>query len=236
MKEAIERNYGRAARRVMATVNPIKKVIIKTYCTVHKYINITALEIMRDEGYKKEYSFFIKYTDQINSGVMWADQDFKSTNHFYHYAEEKGLYGFSNALMECKRYYKTAVNYASADNMSLAMFYLGAACHLVQDSTVPQHVNNRLLKSHRKFEMWIRNKLHEGYSFERADNVIRYKSVDEYIKKNALMANRTYIDHADILDKEKRYSVIANAIIVEAEKTTAGLMLDFYYEMIKNEG
>lgn len=229
----IERNYGRAARRVMATVNPIKKVIIKTHCAVHKYINLRALEIIKLEGYEMEYAFFSNYVNELNEGVIWADQDFKSTNHFYHFSEEKGLYGFSNALLECKKYYKMAVNYYSAGDIRLSMFYFGAACHLVQDSTVPQHVNNRLLNNHRKFELWIRNKLSKGYIFDRATESNRYNSIDQYIKNNAIMANYTYVNYANIFDQEKRYNMIANAIIVQAEKTTAGLMLDFYNELIR---
>lgn len=216
----------------MATVNPIKKIIIKTHCNVHKYINIRAIEIINQKGCEEKHNFFIKHINELNNGVTWADQDFKSTNHFYHFAEEKGLYGFSNALLECKKYYNMAVNYAAAGDICSAVFYFGAACHLVQDSTVPQHVNNKLLKNHRKFELWIRNKLAEGYVFDKAAEIKRYPEIDEYIKKNAVMANNIYLNYCNILDVEKRYSKIANAIIVEAEKTTAGLMLDFYSELI----
>ena len=62
--------------------------------------------------------------------------------------------GFSNALEECKKYYNTTLNYTKAGDFNEALFYFGAACHLIQDATVPQHVNNKLLKSHRKFELW----------------------------------------------------------------------------------
>lgn len=231
MGKVIEKQYGRAVRRVMTTVNPIKKIIIKTKCTVHKYINIRAMEIIRREGYEEQYRFFLKYVNELNNGVMWADQDFKSTNHFYHYSEEKGLYGFSNALEECKKYHNAGLNYAKAGDLSEAVFYFGAACHLIQDATVPQHVNNRLLKSHRKFELWIRNRLAEGHNFTGAKDSKRRKSIEEYIKKNAVMSNNTYVRYSNILDIESRYSRITNIIIVEAEKTTAGFMLDFYDEL-----
>lgn len=231
--KTIEKNYGRAARGIMATVNPVKKIIIKTYCDVHKYINIRSIEIINQQGCEEKSDFFMKHINELNSGVMWADQDFKSTNHFYHFSEEKGLYGFSNALVECKKYYNMAVNYASAGDICSSVFYFGAACHLVQDSTVPQHVNNKLLKNHRKFELWIRKKLAQGYAFDKAAEIKRYPELDDYIKKNAVIANNIYLSYCNILDVEMRYSKIANAIIAEAEKTTAGLMLDFYSELVR---
>ncbi|WP_010239226.1 zinc dependent phospholipase C family protein [Clostridium arbusti] len=234
MERAIEKNYGKALRGVMATVNPIKKLLIKTYCTVHKYINIKAIEIIKHEGNEEIYGFFFKYIKELNDGAMWADQDFKSTNHFYHFSEGKGLYGFSNALTECKKYYKMAVNYSKAGDRSKAMFYFGAACHLVQDTTVPQHVNNNLLKNHRSFEMWILKKVVSGYNFEVGTESKRYESIDKYIKANAVMSNNTYMKFQGVIDVEKRYRSITNVIIVKAEETTAGFMIDFYKELCVN--
>lgn len=234
MEKLIERNYGKAVRGVMATVNPIKKLLIKTYCTVHKYINIKAIEIIGLEGNEEIYKFFLKYINELNQGVMWADQDFKSTNHFYHFSEGKGLYGFSNALEECKKYYKMAVNYAKAGDRRKSMFYFGAACHLIQDTTVPQHVNNNLLNSHRSFEMWILKKVVSGYGFDTANESKRYGSLHEYIKSNALMSNDAYTVFNNVLDIERRYKNITNVIITEAERTTAGFMIDFYCELCVN--
>lgn len=234
MERAIEKNYGKAVRGVMATVNPIKKLLVKTYCTVHKYINIKAIEIIKHEGNDDIYNFFLKYITELNQGSVWADQDFKSTNHFYHFSQEKGLYGFSNALTECKKYHKMAMNYAKAGDRSKAMFYFGAACHLIQDTTVPQHVNNKLLENHRNFEMWILKKVVSGYNFESGTESKRYESIDKYIKANALMSNDTNIRFQNIFDIEKRYRSITNVIIVEAEKTTAGFMIDYYYELCVN--
>lgn len=234
MARAIEKNYGKAVRGVMATVNPIKKLLVKTYCTVHKYINIKAIEIIKNEGNEEIYKFFMKYIRELNQGAMWADQDFKSTNHFYHFSEGKGLYGFSNALVECKKYHAMAVNYAKAGDRLKAMFYFGAACHLIQDTTVPQHVNNNLLNSHRAFEMWILKKVVSGYSFDAGEESRRYESLDKYIKSNALMSNDAYTVFNNTYDVEKRYRNLTNVIIVEAERTTAGFMIDFYYELCVN--
>ncbi|GAA0746158.1 zinc dependent phospholipase C family protein [Clostridium oceanicum] len=232
MKRKLEKTYGSALKGVFYAVNPLKKKLLKTNCTVHKYINIRGLELLKIEGYEKEYKFFKKYIGNLNEGVSWADQDFKSSNHFYHFNKNKGLFGFSNALTECERYYKKAITFLKRNEIEKSMFYFGAACHLVQDVTVPQHVNNRLLKSHRKFEMWIISKLFNDYSFKADRGINKYKSVEDFIKNNAYMANNIYIKSSYIYDTDQRYQVIASKILTEAQKSTAGFMVLFYNDII----
>jgi phospholipase C len=233
MKKHIELTYGRALRGIMFAVNPVKKVIMKTHCTVHKYINIQGVDILKNEGYTEEHEFFIKYIKPFNQGVSWADQDFKSSNHFYHFEKGKGLYGFSDALTECKKYYSKALGYMEAGEPEKSLFYFGAACHLVQDMTVPQHVNNKLLKSHREFELWIIAKLLSDYSFPIDKGIKRFNSLKEYFTHNSNEANNIYNQYEGIVSKEERYGKVATAILREAQMTTAGFMLDFYEDIKK---
>lgn len=228
MKRKIEATYGKALKGIMFAVNPLKKTFLKTYCTIHKFINIQALDILKNEGYTKEYDYFRGYIADINKGVTWADQDFKSSNHFYHFSKGKGLYGFSDALTLCKKYYNISLAALNKNEIEKAMFYLGASIHLVQDTTVPQHVNNKLLGSHRGFELWIISKFMTDYAFCAETGTIRYKKLDDYIKTNALMANNTFLKYMNIPDREERYWKISTAIISEAERTTAGMFLDYY--------
>lgn len=232
MNNKIEKTYGNALRGLFYAVNPLKKKFLKTYCTVHKFIIIQALEILKNDGYIEEYNFFRDNVMYVNSGATWADQDFKSSNHFYHFSKGRGLYGFSNALMECKKYYNKSLNFLELGNIETAMFYFGAACHLVQDVTVPQHVNNKLLKSHRGFELWIISRLMNDYSFMANEGVVRYRNIDDYIINNAFLANNTYLKNISIRDREQRYNNIASTILQEAQRTTAGFMAD-YYQIIK---
>jgi len=92
----------------------------------------------------------------LNKGVTWADQDLKSANHFYNPDRKKGLYGNNNALSLAVTYYNKALEYWYDLQPNLAMFYLGAAVHLVQDMTVPHHANVRLLDNHRQYENFIK--------------------------------------------------------------------------------
>ncbi|EKS4342841.1 zinc dependent phospholipase C family protein [Clostridium sporogenes] len=236
MIKKLEKTYGSALKGVFFAVNPLKKKMLKTNCTVHKYINIKAVDLLKVENCEKEYEFFKKYIKHINNGVSWADQDFKSSNHFYHVSKGKGLYGFSDALTECRKYYKNAKESFNKGNIEKSLFYLGAACHLIQDATVPQHVNNKLLKSHRKFELWIISKLMTDYSFDAEEGIIKYDELQDFIVNNAIMANDTYLRSINIKNTDKRYAKIATTIIHEAQKTTAGFLLLFYEEMkVKNK-
>jgi phospholipase C len=233
MKKNIESTYGKALKGLMFAVNPVKKAVLKTHCTVHKYINVQAIQILKNEQYVEQHEFYKNHVKALNHGVTWADQDFKSSNHFYHYKEGKGLYGFSDALTECKKYYEKALGYMEAGDVEKSLFYFGAACHLVQDTTVPQHVNNKLLKSHRQFELWIISRLMSDYSFSVDHGIKRFNGLEEYIKTNAALANNTYIKFRDVKLLEERYHKIASAILKQAQVTTAGIMLDFFEDIKK---
>lgn len=233
MKEEFEKTYGSAVRGIFFAVNPLKKKILKTNCTVHKFIMIQSIEILRNDGYEKEYEFFRDYIQQLNAGVTWADQDFKSSNHFYHVSRGRGLYGFSDALTECKKYYSQSLQYIGSGDVYKALFYFGASCHLIQDATVPHHVNNRLLNSHRKFELWIISRLMTDYSFIAKSGTIRYEKIEDFIRNNAIMANSTYIKNLHIDSRDERYGKVATTIIQEAQRTTAGFMLKYYNEIEK---
>lgn len=231
MRRKIESTYGRALRGIFFAVNPLKKKILKTHCTVHKFIIMQAVEILKNDGYNEQYKFFREHINALNTGVAWADQDFKSSNHFYHVTKGKGLYGFSDALTECKKYYSKSMAFINAGDVNKALFYLGASCHLVQDATVPQHVNNKLLKSHRKFELWIISRLLTDYSFIAKDGAVIYESIEEFIRNNAIMANSTYIKSISIESRDEKYGKIASVILKEAQRTTAGFMIRYYNEL-----
>lgn len=235
MKNTIEISYGNIVKGVFRAVNPVKKRLIKTYCLVHKYINCQALFILQKENYNEEFEFYSKHLDCLNQGAVWADQDFKSINHFFHYEKEKGIYGFSNALNECKKYYNKAKIYCAQGNVRKGMFYLGAACHLVQDSNVPQHINNRFLEKHRGFEVWIIDRVINKNSFPATAGVTQYATLYDFIKNNARKSHNIDKRYSNIEDKEKRYGNIASEILLEAESTTAGLLVKFYNEEISNK-
>lgn len=114
-----------------------------------------------------------------------------------------------------------------------AMFYLGAACHLVQDVTVPQHVNINLLKHHRKYEQWIIKAFEHHEEFKVREGGIYLNSVKAYMDHNSVIAMDTYDKYEAEEDLEVKFYNTTLVVLRTAQKTTAGLMLNFYDDVEK---
>lgn len=233
MKRTVTLAYGGTAKWIFRFINPVKKRIIKTSCVMHKAINNNSIETIRNCGFKKEYDFFKRNISYINEGVVWADQDFKSINHFFHYEKERGLFGFSNAYDEFLTYYKKSKEYIERGNVEKALFYLGASCHLLQDSTVPHHVQNKLLKKHRSFELWIIDRYSiNGYIYP-VNEIEMHDSLKEFITSNVKFAYETYDYSSKYEEINKKYLYVSERIINKAQKSTAGLMIKYFNEIAK---
>lgn len=229
-KGTFESTYGRVLTGFMVAANPFKKIAFKTPCMVHRYINIQAVQILDNEGHTQAAHFYKAFIKQMNEGAVWADQDFKSINHFYHNKMHKGLYGFSDALSEARKYRDKSLFFLEKGNVYRSVFYLGVVAHLIQDMTVPQHVNNRLLDSHKSYETWIKEKIFAEIDYSVHEGVERFDHFDDYIRENAKTANILYEKYSGDADKEKVYYDLSTQLIAEAQRTTAGLLLDFYEE------
>ncbi len=229
----LERTYSFVYKNILKAVNPLKKRIIKTECIVHKAINNQSLHILRNDGYIEVYELMADYIDSINEGAVWADQDLKSSNHFYSPKTKRGLYGNSNAKNECESYYNRAINEFLLGNKKEGMFYLGAACHLVQDVTIPQHANVRLLDNHRSFENWIIRMHRRFHKFKVYKGGIYLNSIGKYIELNSREAIRTHEKYSHIENDHARFYKITSVVLVLAQKTTAGVMVKFYYDVQK---
>ncbi len=233
-KKAFENTYGKVLTGVMLAANPFKKMAFKTPCLVHRFINIQSVVILDNEGYDKAAHFYKAYIKALNEGATWADQDFKSINHFYHNERHKGLFGFSDGLTEAQKYRKRALFYLEKGNLQRSVFYLGVFCHLSQDMTVPQHVNNRLLDSHKSYETWIKKKIFEEIDYSVNEGILRFDEYDDYIRENAVVANFYYEKYKVIEDKDEMYETLSRKMLEVAQNTTAGLLLDFYEEYYEN--
>lgn len=224
----LEKTFGKVATGVMKAANPFKKFAFRTSCLMHRYINIKAVHILENEGYYEAADFYRDHIRPLNEGATWIDQDFKSINHFYHHKMKKGLYGFSDSLTEATKYRDKMMYYAQRDNQTRALFYTGVVCHLSQDMTVPQHINNRLLESHRDYEVWILNHSWDTIDFTVNKGIIRYPRFEMYISENAVQANAVYEEARSIQDQDEAFRFMAERLIALAQLTTAGLLLDFY--------
>lgn len=224
----VELTYGRAVKKLMDITNPIKKILMKTHCVTHKFINNNSIQIINNESLYDVSIFMKKYLDVINDGVVWADQDYKSSNHFYNVDTLKGLYGFSNLLNEFRKYYRTAMFYLDKKDIDKCMFYVGVCLHLIQDSTVPQHGSVDLFKEHRNFELWIISKIYDEDRFKTHTGIKRFGDIESYIINNIVFSQKVNNKYKNIIDRDDRYSCIANEILKRAHETTAGFLIDIY--------
>lgn len=206
--------------------------MIRTECLVHKFINAQAIKILKNDKFFDQYNFFNSYIKPLNEGAVWADQDFKSTNHFYHPYRKKGLYGRKNAMELGIKYYKKALAFWKSGEFDDSLFYLGAALHIIQDMTIPQHANVRLLDNHHQFEVFVLRTYQHVTDFQVEKGAYLLDSIENYIKFNARIAMKVHKRFKRIPDDEERFHKIAGCSLPLAERTTAGAMVMFYDEVL----
>lgn len=230
----VERAYGKTFGTLLWLINPVKKLFKKTLCEVHVFINNQAVEILKNDGYEYAYKFYDENRKCLNDGVVWADQDFKSREHFYNPFTHKGLYGCRSSMQRFGKYYRNALVHWDCGDREKAIFYLGAAVHLIQDATIPQHGNLKLLKSHRKYEQWV-YKVHDDFArYSVTRGGVYLENPYEYIEKNAKQTIEVYRRYQNFKNRELKFLKIADAAFPMAQKTTAGCLLNFYKAI--NEG
>lgn len=226
--KGMELTYDKFLAKVFSLANPIKKTIIKTKCEVHMFINVQSLKILKNDKYAKERYFFKHYIDNINEGAVWTDQDFKSSNHFYDPSKGRGLYGRKSALDIGQEYYDRAIELWKQAKDRESLFYFGAALHIIQDMTVPQHINIRLLDNHRQYENYIKKTYGYMDVFTVDKDVHLMDSYRDYIDFNASLSKKIYYKYKDIKDADERYYSFAKCGLPLAQRTTAGAMIMFY--------
>lgn len=223
-----ESTYDNLLNTVFSIINPIKKTIINIHCKVHIFINYKALNLLKNDRFLDEYNFFSSFIDIINEGAVWADQDFKSTNHFYNPYKKKGLYGRKSAMDLGIGYYSKAIQNWIRGEFDKSLFYLGAALHIIQDMTVPQHANIRLLDDHRQYENFIKDTYKHIKEFDVKNGAYILNSIENYIRFNSRVALKIYKKHKEISDDKIRFFRIARCGVPLAIRTTAGALIMFY--------
>lgn len=199
-------------------------------CVVHKAINCQAMNILINDKYIECYCYLVPFLKHLNMGVAWADTKFRSLSHFYNPNINRGLPFLKNALTLAKNYYSLAQNNIRI-NIDKALFFLGAAAHLIQDMTVPQHASRNLFGNHYQFEKYIQD-TYFLKDFSVHNNGQYNLSVEQYLKSNAEFALSVMVECKQIENHFTRYFEISKRIIPLAQRTTAGLFYEFYKEII----
>lgn len=232
MRKRVEKVCGRFISQTFKVINPIKKKIIKTNCEVHLFIQDSALDVLKEQGYEKEVQFFNNFKPYMERGLVWADQDFKSYFHFYNPKEKRGMYGNSdNAMTLANTYYKNALHFISKNDYINGMAYFGALCHIIQDVTIPQHAKGKLLDNHKQFETYVKLNYKKVKRFKSKDSPLLYKNVNDYIENNARSALNFDYMYKNINDNKSKFYLVAFNALNLAQRSTAGCMLMFFDDL-----
>ncbi len=143
------------------------------------------------------------------------------------------MYGRSNALVLTIDYYTKALHLWKKGDVSKSLFYFGATLHLIQDMTIPQHVNIRLLDDHRQYENFVKQTYQSVKAFRAEHRVYLFSSIEAYVRFNARTAIKIYKRFRNIKNDESRYYRITKCTLPLAERTTAGAMVLFYNKIQK---
>ncbi len=228
-----ESAYGNTFKSVLWLMRPFKRVLIRTECKVHIFINHQALNILENDGYEEAFAFYTTFIKSLSGGVVWADQDFKSRNHFYNPYTNRGLYGCETSVDLFGKYYKKAISYYRKGECEKGIFYLGAAVHLIQDSTIPQHASINLMKSHRKYEQWIK-RVYDNFSYYAVSKDGLYlNNPYQYIVNNSKKSLSTYRKYQFVDNRRNRFKMISLVLFPLAQKSTAGCLMNFYSSVVK---
>ncbi|WP_196594077.1 zinc dependent phospholipase C family protein [Pectinatus sottacetonis] len=130
-------------------------------CLTHKFCNLQTLAIIKQHGDKRIIDILVQNFSNLQSGVVWADLNFKNINHFFNPYTKKGLWKFPSAAYFFIIYLTKAEQLIKQRNQQESFFYLGAALHLLQDMSVPHHVCGYLFNGHKNFEKWVQLHLPE---------------------------------------------------------------------------
>lgn len=228
--DRIETIYNRVLSGIFTLTNPIKKSIKRTECKVHICINYYALDTIFKDTMLHQYNVFHTYMDNINEGAVWADQDFRSSNHFYNPYKKRGLFGRRNAMDLAIEYYSDAVKLWS-ENRNKAMFYLGAAAHIIQDMTVPQHANIKLLDDHHQYESFVKKKYMHFKVYNENLKPYLLDSISDYVRFNSRVALKVHRKYRVIKKDECRFLRITKCSIPLSIRTTAGLFILYYNDI-----
>lgn len=213
------------AKIFLKTTSPLQKFVDRPGYT-HEFCNNQAITILQRDGFIRCAEFFLKYSKELNSGVLWADQDWKNIGHYYDPKSTRGLWHFPSADEEFQHYINQAMANKRQGNLSKTVFFLGAAAHLLQDLCVPHHSRRKIFSGHQQYEKWVQQYCN-NYAINSHGIYQEGKPLGEILLENASVS-------ADLLnwvetDKNKvLYHRATEILLPLAQGTTAGFLQQVY--------
>jgi len=192
----------------------------------HAFCNYQAIKILYNDNYTKEANLFTFFSEELQAGNNWADKGFKSFYHFYNTETGSGKWRWPNATITCELYFTKAFELWEKGKYNRAMFYLGAATHLVQDMCVPHHARCVLMDGHNIFEAWAKEH-RENYCAHNDGMYLKTKSTVEWVHSNASFS-LNYFPYVQSSSSEADYHQATSVLLPRAQRSTSGFWLWFY--------
>lgn len=208
----------------LAAVSPLQNLIDKPGVT-HEFCNRQALQILRHDGFSQYAGFFSQFTRELNHGVYWADQGWKNIHHYLDPCSGKGLWHFAAAVDNFTAYYHMALSSAKGYDFKKAVFFLGAAAHLVQDMCVPHHARAMLFYGHQQYENWVQ-KHFSSYAVVSRGTYDEGRPIHSLLLSNAHTA-ADFFDWVKHNGDETQFAKTTAVLLPLAQFTTAGLFRHF---------
>lgn len=213
--------------------NPVLQPIDSSCCITHQYCNDQALAILQNNGYIQEAILLGAYYQQLQNGVIWADLNWKNIHHFLHPHTRHGFWHFSNAACDYLEFFTLAIKCARQGYVEDAIFYLGAAAHLVQDMCVPHHAKCQLFDGHKKYEQWVEKNLH-NFSYGQGEEIHVANPIGILVKNAATALDLySYVSAEAQIDQYKKATDI---LLPLANQSTANLFCYFFARIKKISG
>jgi len=217
--------YVAAARIILAAAGPAQRLVQGPALT-HFMCNRQALEILANDCRQKQAAIAREFLFDLDKGVSWADRGFKNMSHFMNPGTNKGIYGWTDAVRECSVFWNKALHSWQDRNYDKALFYLGAAAHLVQDVCVPHHARGILFDGHLEYEVWAEENRNNYKVTDQGIYDLGGSPVD-WIRANSLFAVKHYC-LVGVSFKRLEYHKATQALLTRAQRVTAGFLSCFF--------
>ena len=212
------------AKLVLTAVSPFQNLFDPPGIT-HEFCNHQALTILQHDGFELDAQFLTTYMTELNAGVYWADKGWRNVSHYFEPSSGKGLWQFATAIETFQSYYQQGLNNMYRKNYSQAVFFLGAAAHLIQDLCVPHHTRAKIFSGHKEYESWVQQSYND---YAIAENGIY--SEDANIAVQLLGNAKVAADLFDWVDLDRgtmKYHEATTILLPLAQRSTAGLFMNF---------
>lgn len=193
-------------------------------CITHLFCNESALAIMEHCGNSQEADLLRPCLADINEGAVWADGGYRNITHFFNPLTRRGLWNLPSAAASFRQFFRQALKFGQKANLAKAMFYFGAAAHLLQDICVPHHSCNYLFSGHAEYEHWVEANLAEYPLVPGHDRPVAEENFLNLFFKNSLLSCE-YIDFVTEKASEEDYRLATAILLPLAQHSTAKMFV-----------